>query len=230
MYGSPFMTGIGLGLTVAAPIGPMATLCIQRTLSLGGRAGVATGLGASTVHTMFGATALFGISTLSQSLEQNARLLYLGSGLVLAYMALRLYRRSAIDISAASLDRYSFGRTYASTILFGLANPITALLFVGSLPTLGAIDQEVATSFLIGIFSGSLLWWIVLTTLVAKVRRPVTTHLAHWTGKIAAVVLIAMAISLFFRATEAPARVFIDSPENIRQSLSLPKCAGDNYV
>jgi threonine/homoserine/homoserine lactone efflux protein len=83
MYGSALMTGMGLGLTVAAPIGPMAALCIQRTFDTGRRAGVATGLGASTVHTMFGATALAEISTPAQSLERNIRLFYIGSAILL---------------------------------------------------------------------------------------------------------------------------------------------------
>ena len=44
------IAGVGVGLTVAAPVGPMGILCIQRTLTSGAAAGLATGLGAATVH------------------------------------------------------------------------------------------------------------------------------------------------------------------------------------
>ena len=42
-----FLAGVGAGLFVAVPIGPMGVLCIQRTLTFGLAAGLATGLGAA---------------------------------------------------------------------------------------------------------------------------------------------------------------------------------------
>ena len=40
-----FLTAAGVGLAVAAPVGPMGMLCIRRTLTDGPRAGLAIGFG-----------------------------------------------------------------------------------------------------------------------------------------------------------------------------------------
>jgi len=59
---APLLTGIGIGLAVAAPIGPMGVLCIQRTLEGGLVAGMATGSGAATVHLLYGTIVAFSLS------------------------------------------------------------------------------------------------------------------------------------------------------------------------
>ena len=55
-----FISGLGLGMAVAVPIGPMAVLCMGRTIQSGPMAGFATGLGAATVHGLFGSLAAVG--------------------------------------------------------------------------------------------------------------------------------------------------------------------------
>src|SRR5829696_5685258 len=58
------LAGIGVGVAVAAPVGPMGVLCIQRTLCLGFAAGLSTGLGAATVHLAFGTVAALGLGAM----------------------------------------------------------------------------------------------------------------------------------------------------------------------
>jgi len=52
--------GIAIGLAVAIPVGPIALLCMRRTLERGFLVGFATGFGAAEVA--FGATGLAGFS------------------------------------------------------------------------------------------------------------------------------------------------------------------------
>src|SRR3954471_1892409 len=79
-----FLAGIAAGLFVAVPIGPMGVLCIQRTLTFGLAAGLATGLGAATVHLIFGSLAAVGLSaTITAWLSVGAQGLSLLSPTVL---------------------------------------------------------------------------------------------------------------------------------------------------
>ena len=43
-----FLRGMAIGLSIAAPVGPIGVLCIRRSLTDGWRVGLATGLGAAT--------------------------------------------------------------------------------------------------------------------------------------------------------------------------------------
>ena len=63
-----FAKGILIGVAVAAPVGPIGLLCIQRTLQDGLPTGLATGLGAALADGIFGAIAAFGLASISDSL------------------------------------------------------------------------------------------------------------------------------------------------------------------
>jgi threonine/homoserine/homoserine lactone efflux protein len=51
------LPAVALGLCVAIPFGPIALMCVQRTLAFGVRFGIASGMGAATAH---GITCCFG--------------------------------------------------------------------------------------------------------------------------------------------------------------------------
>ena len=56
------LKGIAVGLAIAAPVGPVAVLCIRRTLLQGPSAGLASGFGAVTADVIFGAHTGLGLA------------------------------------------------------------------------------------------------------------------------------------------------------------------------
>ena len=60
-----FLQGLLLGLAIAAPVGPIGVLCIQRTLQNGRAAGFLSGLGATTADAFYGAVAAFGLTAVT---------------------------------------------------------------------------------------------------------------------------------------------------------------------
>src|SRR3954467_4728299 len=95
---STFHAGISVGLAVAVPIGPMGVLCIQRTLAFGLAAGLATGLGAATVHLILGSIAALGLgAALTAQLGAGAQpLLPLLSASLLLWFSVRITSRTAV--------------------------------------------------------------------------------------------------------------------------------------
>ena len=65
------ITGLCLGFSIAAPIGPMGVLCMRRTLLLGQRAGLVTGLGAATVQAVYADMATLGLAGLANLLASR---------------------------------------------------------------------------------------------------------------------------------------------------------------
>ncbi len=56
----PFLLkGLGIGLALAAPVGPMSILCIRRTLRDGPLFGIVSGLGIASADAAYGAVAAF---------------------------------------------------------------------------------------------------------------------------------------------------------------------------
>jgi len=57
-----------IGISIAAPVGPIGLLCVRRTLTQGRAAGLISGLGAATADAIYGCIAGFGLTFISSIL------------------------------------------------------------------------------------------------------------------------------------------------------------------
>jgi threonine/homoserine/homoserine lactone efflux protein len=188
-----FLAGVGVGLTVAVPIGPMGLLCIQRTLAFGLVAGLATGLAAATVHLMFGAVAALGLGSAMQAyMSAGAQVFALVSAGLLFWFAIRVLCRSAM-MGSETPPPETWLRSFGSAFALGLANPITVLLFLAALPALATADDLKAAPLLItGVFLGSIGWWILLSTTVSLIRRRLSARALNLTNRASGLTLAAL--------------------------------------
>lgn len=185
-----FLAGVGVGLAVAVPIGPMGVLCIQRTLAFGLVAGLATGFGAATVHLAFGSVAALGLGvTATASINTSAQGLTLVSAGLLFWFAARILKRTTLtDPGLPQLDGWL--HSYASAFLFGLSNPLTILLFVAAIPALTATgDLEAVPVLVTGVFLGSITWWAILSTTTALIRGRLSAGAIALTNKASGLML-----------------------------------------
>ncbi len=194
--------GYVLGLSVAAIIGPMALLCMQLTLARGFRYGFGAGLGIATADMSYACVAAFGLTVVSTFLVSLHWWLHLLGGLFLLYLGVRtLLTRPGKR--AAALHMTGLLSTYATTFLMTLTNPLTILsfaaIFAGAGPgltqsTFSALAYVVAALFVIGVFLGSVSWWLLLTGIVAGVRMRLTDRILLWINRVAGTVLIVFGI------------------------------------
>src|SRR5437899_2009044 len=89
MDASFFVQGLLIGFTIAAVVGPIGLLCIQRTLHNGFLYGLVTGLGAATADAMYGSIAGFGLTVISAFLVSQQSWIHLIGGLFLVYLGIK---------------------------------------------------------------------------------------------------------------------------------------------
>ena len=183
-----FLRGLMIGLAIAAPVGPIGLLCIQRTLAFGPRAGLVSGLGAATADALYGAVAAFGLTLISHALLAERMWIQVLGGIALVYIGTRMSTRPAAQESAVA-PRGQGLVLYGSVLLLTLANPLTILSFVAVFATLGlSLAQHAAGSAaltVLGVFTGSALWWIFLSTAVARIGHALKPHTLRWIGGVA---------------------------------------------
>ena len=80
------LKGFLIGVCASAPIGPIAILVIQKSLTKGHRAGFITGLGACLVDTVFAVIAIFALAFAQSFIEQNRELILLVGGLIVTIL------------------------------------------------------------------------------------------------------------------------------------------------
>src|SRR5260370_22505129 len=89
---------------------------------------------------------------------------------------------------------------YASTFFLTLTNPTTVLSFLAVLAALGMRKQQASwlTMLLVlGIFCGSMLWWILLVSIVNRVRNRIDDHAMLWMNRIAGIAIGAFGVVTF---------------------------------
>lgn len=191
-----FLRGLLVGLAIAAPIGPIGVLCIQRTLAEGVVPGLVTGFGSATAHGLYAAVAGFGFVLISDSLDSGQIVLRLVGGLYLAYLAFRVVR-SEPKLPGASRKRRGLLATYASSFLVDITSPGTIVLFAAifaGLGTTSAAGRYGPTAFLVvGVLLGSGLWWVLLSNGVNLLRARLNSRWLRWINRFSGLVLLGFA-------------------------------------
>ena len=174
-----FLRGLLIGLSIAAQVGPMAILCIRRTLADGRQVGFISGLGIASADALYGAIGGFGLTFVSSFLIEYQVWLKLVGGIFLIYLGIKAWQTPPAELSRREYEQKdSLGKFYISTFLLTLTNPTTILSFAAIFAGLGAGstngDYTTASLLIGGIFAGSALWWLLLTTGVSLLRNKFT--------------------------------------------------------
>jgi len=185
-----------IGLAVAAPVGAMGMLCIQRTLERGWRTGLATGLGIATADGTYAALAAFGVAAVSSLLVAWQTPLRIG-GVVLIWLGVRSMlaigeaRRGPVE-AAEPAEQPAHAAMYLSAVGLTLTNPATIMAFGAVFASAGLAAQPGAATAAIatlGVASGSLAWWFALVTGVSLARHAVGARLVGWISGISGAVV-----------------------------------------
>lgn len=167
-----FGKGMLIGFSIAAPVGPIGLLCIRRSLVEGSSVGLATGLGAATADAAYGCIAGFGLTAVSGFLVGHRVWLGFLGGLFLVYLGLRTCFSKPAE-EAPKPAAAGLLSAYLSTLLLTITNPMTILSFVAVFAGLGlgrGQDYFAAGGLVAGVFSGSALWWLLLSSGVGMLK------------------------------------------------------------
>jgi threonine/homoserine/homoserine lactone efflux protein len=171
-----FIKGFLIGLIVAAPLGPIGIISLQRTFSKGYLAGVFSGLGISTADAIYGAFAVFGVTAMSSFLLSQQLWLRIIGGMVICGFGIRIYSQAGYQKMAASANNKSCFGAYFSALVLTLVNPALIISFAAIFASLGITRTNHYASILliVGVFSGSAIWWVFLSGVASRLQKRFT--------------------------------------------------------
>ncbi len=192
--------GIAAGLMIAVPVGPVNVWCISRTLAAGWRSGVISGLGAAAADMLYGAVAGFSISFVIQFLEREMFWIRFYGAILLVAIGIVYFFKRPDALQAPQEDRSNSFSDLRWTFLLTLTNPTTVLSFLAILAALGMGEHRqwwLTVIMVAGIFCGSMLWWIVLSSIVNRFRDRFNDGNLRWMNRIAGLAIGGFGIAAF---------------------------------
>lgn len=187
-----------MGFLLSAPVGPIALLCVQRTLTLSRMTGFLSGLGAALADAVYGFIAALGLTLISKMLMEHRNWMQVVGGAFLCIVGVRTFFAKVVERRAAPKWPGLVG-AFFSAFFLTLTNPMTfvALAAIFASVGLGSVrDNKVDMGALVGgVFVGSALWWTILVGGAHALRSKMTLERLGKLNRVAGVIVFCIGLT-----------------------------------
>lgn len=192
--------GLAIGVLVAAPVGPVNVLCIQRAIERGFWGGVAAGMGAMLGDGLIALFASLGVGAISSTVNDYRTVIQVVGGIVLALFGWKLYTAEPrfemlhpSHVENTSLKDFIWD--IPQTFFLTITNPGAVLgLFAifGGVSTFVEVKSHIdALTMVAAVMAGSLAWWVGLSNLIGRIRHRIDGDRLRHINRIAGILLVA---------------------------------------
>lgn len=189
-----------VGICASAPVGPIAILVIQKSLSKGHKAGFVAGLGASVVDTIFAFIAIFALAFAQNFIDQHRSIILIAGGLVLTvmgvFMAFSDPFRKMKDDGTSSVSPKDFGQSVA----MGLSNPMAIFVLFTLFAFFGLTNDEPHTwrvaPIILSVSAGTVVYWFAISWLISRFRKSFKMRTIIWISRVTGAIVVIIGIAL----------------------------------
>ena len=196
------LKGFLVGVCASAPMGPIAILVVQKTLSKGQRAGFFTGLGASVVDTIYALIAIFALAFAQSFIHAHENIIYLVGGSILVGIGLSMalsnpFRRR----KKAEEKKSSFSSTdFLQAIAMGISNPM-AIFVIFALFGFVGITNDDPTSWnvapiILSVSAGTVCYWLFLSWALSHFRDKFSLRTILWLSRVMGAIVVIIGLVL----------------------------------
>jgi threonine/homoserine/homoserine lactone efflux protein len=189
-----FFIGVLSGFGLALPVGAVALMCINKTLQLGIRSGLAVGLGAALADAFYALIAIYSLSTISSIFLQNQDLMRIIGGLCLIFISIRMLFSGPVIIKNKKVNYRKWPRDIISGFIITLSNPLTYIGFIALLSyvhlNFKSFNSDLIINFSLGAFAGSMSWWLILIEFAKFLKKKVNSTFIKRSNIISGLVIL----------------------------------------
>ncbi|HEY2810115.1 MAG TPA: LysE family translocator [Rhabdochlamydiaceae bacterium] len=198
------LKGMILGFSIAAPVGPIGVLCIRKTVQFGRFSGLFSGLGAAFADSIYAIIAAFGLTAISSFLLAGQFWLRLIGGVFLLFLGWKTIIAKPAPRSEKNISHTTLLNDFLSTFFLTITNPITILSFLAVFAGLGLSsvqgDYFEAGALVLGVFLGSVIWWLLLSEGVTLFRKKISQKVMTWINRIAGLIILGFGVGALLSA------------------------------
>lgn len=196
------LKGFLVGICASIPMGPIAILVVQKTLTKGHQAGFFTGLGASVIDTIYATIAMFALAFAQQFIAAHENVIFLAGGLILVLIGLSMtlsnpFRRKKNSIGGKA----TFSSTdFLQALAMGISNPMAIFVIFALLTFVGITDDTPRSwnvvPIILSISGGTVAYWFFMSWTLSHFREKFRLRTIFWLNRVMGALVIIIGIVL----------------------------------
>lgn len=189
-----------VGFAASIPVGPVAILVVQKSLSKGHRAGFVTGLGASVVDTLYAVIAVFALAFTQQFLSDHEVVILLAGGLILIGLGLSMALKDPFRKMKADGTTKASATDFMQAVLMTISNPGAIFVMLALFAFFGITEHSPSTwhvaPILLSVAGGSVVYWFLLSWGLGHFRNKFTMNTILWISRVTGAIVVIIGIVL----------------------------------
>ena len=195
------LKGFLVGICASAPLGPIAILVIQKSLSKGRKSGFVSGLGATVSDTCYATIAIFALAFAQRFIDEHQSFLLIAGGIILvlvgASMALSNPYKKKRRREAMTASPKDFGQAVA----MAFTNPGAIFVMFALFAFFGLAKDEPHTwkvaPLILSVSAGSVTYWFFMSWLISKFQNVFKMRTIVWISRITGGIVVVIGVALF---------------------------------
>lgn len=196
------LKGFLVGICASAPLGPVAILVVQKSLSKGHKSGFVSGLGATVADTTYALIAIFALAIVQRFIDAYQSLILLVGGAILLAVGVSMAfsnpfknkKRKKRDMTASPKD---FGQAVA----MAYSNPGAVFVMFTLFAFFGLAKDAPHTwrvaPIILSVSAGSVTYWFLMSWLISRFSNRISMKTIIWINRITGALIVIVGIALF---------------------------------
>ncbi len=196
------LKGFFVGVCASLPLGPIAIMVIQKSLSVGHRAGFITGLGACLVDTFYAAIAIFAWAYAQRFINTYQEWIFLIAGIALILIGLNMtFSNPFKRVRSSSKSGISI-KDFIQAVIMGITNPgaivviFTLFAFFGI--RAGSSGHWAIAPIILSVAAGAAVYWFSISWLLSRFRKKINLRSILWINRVTGAIVVIIGIALLF--------------------------------
>ncbi len=194
------LKGFLVGVCASVPVGPIAILVIQKSLSKGHKAGFLAGLGATVIDTIFAVIAIFALAFSQQFIERYQNLIYLVGGLIVLVIGITMTYSDPFRKMKADGDGGISLKDFGQALALGISNPMAIFVIFALFAFFGLTDDAPHTwkiaPIILSVSAGTVAYWFFVSWGISRFKRRFKMNTLLLISRITGAIVIILGIAL----------------------------------
>ena len=196
------LKGFLVGICASAPLGPVAILVVQKSLSKGHKSGFVSGLGATVSDTTYAMIAIFALAFVQKFIDAHQSMILLVGGIVLVLVGVSMaFNNPFKEKKRRKRDRTASPKDFGQSVAMAFSNPGAIFIMFTLFAFFGLANNAPHTwrvaPIILSVSAGSVTYWFCMSWLISRFSDNISMKTVVWVNRIAGALIVIVGVALF---------------------------------